>query len=83
MKFKGEIALASTKGNRVVLHLAELYVGDQPAVRAVDLTKEFMTDRDGTIKKYNLRGFEGIIVEGVVLQIDADRLGLKLAGHKE
>ena len=85
LKFKGQVSLFSTKEKKVLIHLAELYSGDQPAVQAAVLTKEFQTDRAGTVKKYKLEkyGDNVMIIEGVVLAVLPKIFRVYLAGHKD
>jgi hypothetical protein len=82
LKFKGEVALAGSKGKKVVVHLAELYTGDQAAVQAAALTKDFLTDRPAAEKKYKREQYPNyqIIVEGVVTELLPDSFRVHLAG---
>jgi hypothetical protein len=83
-KFKGELALAGSKGKKVVVHLAELYTGDLPAIQAADLNREFMKDRAAAEKKYNPKGefAPEIIIEGVISELQPGQYQARLAGHE-
>jgi hypothetical protein len=85
LKFKGAVSLAGSKGKTVAMHLSALYEGDQPAVQARDLTKDFMADRAAAEKKYKLTEFgtNEIIVEGVVSRLEPGNFTVVLAGHEE
>jgi Na+/H+ antiporter NhaB len=65
--------------------MAEVYAGDRPAVQAADLTKDFMADKEMAVKKYKLEpaGDNVLIIEGVVVGVDAKDSLVRLAGHKE
>jgi hypothetical protein len=81
-KFKGELARA--QGNKVIVHVAEVYAGAEPAVKAEDLTKDFITDRAAAEKKYKREQWpqDQIIVEGMVVELIPDHYRLILAGHE-
>ncbi|MCI0638950.1 MAG: hypothetical protein L0Y72_22940 [Gemmataceae bacterium] len=85
LKFKGEVALAGSKGKKVVLHQAALYEGEEPAVQAAELTRSFMTDRAAAEKQHKLTQFgeNAMIVEGVVSKTEPDSFKVRLAGHDE
>jgi hypothetical protein len=84
VKFKGRLALESSKGDKVVVGLAEVYSGNEPAVRAVDLVKDFTSDRAKAVKKYDPKGNDlpPIIVEGTVSELQPDHYTVVLFGDK-
>jgi Concanavalin A-like lectin/glucanases superfamily len=75
--FKGEVAVAGSKGDEVVVHLADLYTGAEKPVSAADLTRELAADKVAFDKKYKSGE---IIVEGVVTQLNPDNFSVVLAG---
>jgi hypothetical protein len=83
-KFKGKLSLSSIKGKMVKVYVAELYTGDEPAVKATDLTRDFMNDRAVAEKKYCPKGTGSeIIFEGEVTELQPNQYQVILAGHED
>jgi hypothetical protein len=61
-----------------------LYTGDQPAIQAADLTRDFTKDKEAAKKKYNPTGkfAPDIIVEGVISELLPEKYQVLLAGHE-
>jgi hypothetical protein len=68
----------------VVVHQAELYTGNKPAVPDTDLARDFTKDRAAAEKKYNpeKQVAPDIIVEGVISAAQPEKLSVRLAGHE-
>jgi hypothetical protein len=84
VKLKGELAWAGSRDKRVVVHLAGIYTGSDPAVTAVILTKDAVTDRAAAETKYKRDRYpsDEIIIEGVIKEVKPNDYLIILAGFE-
>jgi hypothetical protein len=83
-KFKGDLSLNTTRGNRVHVRLAEYYTGDKKAFNSVNLTWDFKKSRSAALKKYVPKGgyWTEIIVEGVITELHPEDYSVRLVGYE-
>jgi hypothetical protein len=84
-KFKGEISTTGLKGDKLIVHIAQLYTGGEAAVPAEQLTKDFLADAEAAQKKYRKEKFphDEVIVEGKVTKLKPKEFRVILAGHEK
>jgi hypothetical protein len=85
VRFRGYISIPGCKENKVTIDSGELYSGDEPAIQARELTREFMKDPTRAKKKYTDENGSGVevIVEGVIVsEITPTGHTVYLAGHE-
>ena len=71
VKIKAEIVPLGTTGTTVKLQRGELYTGDQPAVQAAQLTKDFAANKTAALEKYRRK--EAPELEVIVERVVPDR----------
>jgi hypothetical protein len=71
VKLKAEIVPLGTAGTTVKMQRGELYTGDQPAVQAAQLTKDFAANKASALEKYRRKEDPQleVIVEGTVMEV--------------
>ncbi len=84
IQVQGQIVEGGSNGNIVKLHVGRLYTGSEKAVKAADLTRDFVTNREAALKKYRDLSDKGggkIIVEGAIRSIRTEESIVVLDGH--